>query len=80
MPSPDPRVPIRLRFESPHGPIVFRAEAIADSGAQITVIPADMIYNLDVAIKRINHSSGSLNAANNVPIEVLGFPFVHQRK
>ena len=72
-PSPDPRIPIKLRFESPRGPIVFRLEAVADSGAQITVIPADMVYNLDVPIKRMNHSSRNLNAANNVPIEVLGF-------
>ena len=72
-PSPDPRVSVRLQFQSPRSPIVFRAEAIADSGAQITVIPADMIYNRDIAIKRINHSSGTLHAANNVPIEVLGF-------
>ena len=46
----DPRIEIVLSFQTPRGPVEFRVKnAVADSGAQITIIPADMIYNRDIA-------------------------------
>ena len=69
----DPRIEIILSFKTPGGPVQFRVmNAVADSGAQITVIPADMIYNRDIAITRVRRSSATLRAANNVTIDVLG--------
>ena len=69
----DPRLEVLLSFKTPGGPIKFRVkDAVAHSGAQITVIPADMLNNKDIAIRGLRRSSVILRAANNVTIDVLG--------
>ena len=71
--SSHPRLEVPLSFKTPNGRKEFRVkDAVADSGAQITIIPANMLSNEGIAITGLRRSSIDLRAANNVKMDVLG--------
>ena len=45
-------------------------DAVADSGAQITIFPASLLDQSGIEISGMRHSKVDLRAANNVKIDV----------
>ena len=70
--SSHPRLEVLLSFKTDAGLKEFRVkDAVADSGAQITIIPAKILSNEGLAITGLRRSSINLRAANNVKMDVL---------
>ena len=71
--SSHPRLEVLLLFATPNGRKEFRAkDAVADSGAQITIVPAGILSQEGIAITGLRRSMIDQRAANNVKMEVLG--------
>ena len=71
--SAHPRLEVLLSFKTPNGRKEFRVkDAVADSGAQITIIPASILSDGGVSVTGLRRSSIDLRAANNVKMSVLG--------
>ena len=71
--STHPRLEVLLLFKTPNGRKEFRVkDAVADSGAQITIIPASMLSDEGISVTGLRRSSIDLRAANNVKMNMLG--------
>ena len=68
-----PRLEVLLSFASPGGRKELKvSNAVADSGAQITIVPASLLSQAGIAITGLRRSRIDLRAANNARIDVQG--------
>ena len=66
-----PRLEVLLSFATPGGRKEFKVKnAVADSGAQITILLASLLSQEGIAITGLRRSQVDLRAANNAKIEV----------
>ena len=71
--SNHPRLEVLFSFATPNGRKELRVKnAVADSGAQITIVPAGLLSQEGIAITGLRRSKIDLRAANNVKMDVLG--------
>ena len=68
-----PRLKVLLSFTTPGGRKEFKVKnAVADSGAQITIVPASLLSQEGIAVTGLRRSRVDLRAANNPRIDVQG--------
>ena len=68
-----PRLEVLLSFATPGARKEFKVKnAVADSGAQITIVPASLLSQEGIAITGLRRSRVDLRAANNAKIDVQG--------
>ena len=68
-----PRLEVLLSFATPGGRQEFKVkDAVADSGAQITIVPASLLKHEGIAVTGLRQSRVDLLAAKNAQIDVQG--------
>ena len=62
-----------MSFATPSGRMELKVkDAVADSGAQITIVPAHLLSQSGIKIEGLRQSKIDLRAANNAKIDVQG--------
>ena len=62
-----------MSFATPGGQMELKVkDAVAESGAQITIVPASLLSQSEIKIKGLRQSKIDLQAANNARINVQG--------
>merc|ERR1711911_545488 len=72
-PSSHPRLPVAIELPSKTGPVTVRVSgAVADSGAQVSILPARMLRNKGPVTFSPNHSRTDVRGADDSPLDVVG--------